>query len=155
MSTNSKVIAASKENNEKKWYHETVESKDLNYLVKEEENNIYDSNHDVNDAMENNMHHLDDDLLESPNQNDEDFGASKQNVFEFGSNKDNGRYDEDVVPIARFMDGNGLLNSKNILRDNDTHEKIVGMNGTTIDNNRDLEQDEVIPIFKSPSNVLV
>jgi len=139
---NSKVIAASKKNNEKKWYHENVELEDSDYLVEEEENDFHDFDHDANDAsnaMENDIHHLDDDLLESSNHNNEEFGAFEQNVFEFGSNEDNGRYNEDVVPIARFMDGNGLLNNKNILRGNDAHEEIAEMNGTTVDNDGDLE----------------
>jgi len=96
--------------------------------------------------MENDIHHSDDDLLESPNHNNQDFGVFEQNVFEFGSDKDNDRYDEDVVPIARFMDGNGFLNSENILQSNDVHEEIVRMNGTTIDNDGDSERDEVIPV---------
>jgi len=129
--TNFKVVAVSKENNEKKWYHENVESKDLDCLVKEEKNDFYDSDHNASDAMENDMHHADDDLLEKPNHNNE---ASEQNVFEFGSDKDNGRYNEDAIPIARFMDGNGFLNSENILRGNDAHEEIANINGTTIDN---------------------
>jgi len=108
--------------------------------IEEEENNIYDFDHDAsdaNDAMENDMHHLDNDLLKSPNQNNEDFGASKQNIFEFGSNEDNRRYDEDVVLIARFIDGNKLLNSENILWGNDAYEEIVGINGTIVDNDGD------------------
>jgi len=57
--TNSKVVAASKENDEKKWYHKNVESEDSDCLDEEEENNIYDSNYDASnvcDAMKNDMH---------------------------------------------------------------------------------------------------
>lgn len=132
-----------------------MEWEDLDYRIEEEENNIHDFDHaasdasDASDAMENDMHHSSDDLLKSPNQNNEDFRAFEQYVFEFGSDKDNGTYDEDVVPIARFMDG-----SENILRGNDAHEKIAGMNETTLDNDGDPKQDEVIPILESLSNVL-
>jgi len=46
------------------------------------------------------------------------------------------------------------LNSENILQGNDVHEKIAGMNGTTVNKDGDPEQDELIPILESPSNVL-
>jgi len=134
-----------------------MELEDSDYHVEEEENDFYDSNHDASDAsdaMDNDIHHLDDDLLENPNHNNEDFGAFEQNIFKFESNEDNGRYDEDVIPIARFMDGNGFFSSKNILWGNDAHEEITGMNGTIVDNDGDPKQDELIPILESPSNVL-
>ena len=159
--TNSKVVAASKENDEKKWYEENVESEDSDCLVEEEENDMYDSDgessdaSDANDAMENNMHHVDEDVLESPNRDNEDLGAFERDVFEFASDEDNGRHDEDELPLARFLNGDRLLNSENILRDTDGgHVKMVGMNGTTIDNGGECKIDEQTPIPKSPSNAL-
>jgi len=75
---NSKVLATLKENDEKKWYRENMESEDLKGPILEDKDGEV-GEPIFNDwyAMNYNMYKSDDETIESLNWNDDDFGVNR------------------------------------------------------------------------------
>ena len=151
--TNSKVLSTSKERDEKKWYHENVESEDSEEPSSEDEDG--EPVLDDREAMSNDLENVDDETFRSLNRNNEGFGINRLGVFDYQSDEDNCAYDEDVTPISRFLDGTGALTSKNIIAEKeDTRVQLADENGTMDVNDATLQTDEVIAFLNSPSTSL-
>ena len=151
--SNSKVVAASKEHDEKKWYEENMESEDSEApSLDDEDGEDGEPVFDDGDDTDYNTDNVYDETLGSPNWNNEDVGVIPRDVYEFQSDEDNCGVDEDVPPIGRYVNGTGYLSSQNILADTeDTHVQVAKTNVATFVNDETPLMDEVIRIPKSPS----
>jgi len=138
--TSSKVIAASKENDEKKWYHENAELEDSKVPILEDldgedmgsqevDGDDYSDNgedgkpiFDDKDAMNDDMYNFDDEVFESPNQNDGDLEVNGRNEYDLPSDEDNCGYGEGIPSIAKYVNGSGFMSNRNLLANKkDTH----------------------------------
>ena len=152
--TNSKVVGASKNKDEKKWYRDNVDYESSNAGSDAED--IDDGPHPLDqldeDDEDNDMDNLHDKTYHSPNPTNGGWRGNNTSIYDFQSDEENDGYDEDEPHIARFVDGSGFLNSESILsQKEDAFVEIVEADGTTLLDGGDGSTDEGIHICQSPS----
>ena len=126
--TNLKVVSASKENDEKKWYNENVDSEDSDAPMSGEEDSPSHIECDEGTSIEGGNDDRDvnvmDHFCSSPNWRTKDIRPNAREAFEFVSDDDDLRKDVDLPSLARCVDGSGFLNSENILSEKKTNGNI-------------------------------
>jgi len=114
--TKSKVVAASKKKDEKKWYKDNVESEASDAEFDEED--VEDGPHLLDgDGKDNDMYNWNfhGEMVRSPIGTNEEFRGNNTDTYNFHSDEDNDVGGFEVLSIVRCMDGIGYLNSENIL----------------------------------------
>ena len=161
MYTNSRVLAASKEKDEKKWNLENAPLEDAELEESEGSNAEDESNKDdeeeegvdVDGNEENeqeaseddpifneeedingNTYNLGGESFERGNMYDENMGNNDRDKYDFLPDDNHCGNDEGVPSIVRFVDGSGFLSSNNVLNTNkeDTNVQRAAPIGTTI-----------------------
>ena len=115
--TNSKVVATSKNKDEKKWYKDNVdsESSEAGSDTEDVDNEPHPLDRLDGDVEDNDMHNWHDETYYSPNRTNEGGRDNDRGIYEFQSDKENDGYGEDIPHIARFVDGSWYMNSETIL----------------------------------------
>ena len=111
--TNSRLLADGKLTDEKRWYAENLEVEDPQ--ARESENSgdsiASSTGHGANYAME----HIGEDVDSGPPLGTTDFHRDFSNEYDFTDDDIAGENDDDLLPIARYLNGDGMVSSKNIL----------------------------------------
>jgi len=66
---------------------------------------------DDEDAINDNMYNSNDEMFESPNQNNEDLEVNGRGDYNFLLDEDNCRYGKGIPSIAKFVDGSSFMSS--------------------------------------------
>ena len=112
--TNSRLLANGKLTDEKRWYAENLELED--YQARESENSgdsaTYSTSHNANYAPQHLEEDVDSGLRIATTNLYHDLGSE----YDFPDDDIAEENDTDLLPMARYLNGDGLLNSQNILQ---------------------------------------
>ena len=111
--TNSKVLTMSKEKDEKKSYHDNVDSKDWDGPISKNEDDMQVNNdiHIINDGIED----ADVEMFGSLFCGNEDYGGNGVDENDFPFDEDHDEVHEGILAIAWFCDGNEYIRSENVV----------------------------------------
>jgi Protein of unknown function (DUF 659)/hAT family C-terminal dimerisation region len=111
--TNSKLLANGKLTDEKRWYAENLDLEDPQVL--ESDNSEYSHNSSTSVHANYDAEHLDDDIDSGPQLGTTNIHNASINEYDFSDDDVVGEEVDGLLPIARFVNGDGMVNSNIIL----------------------------------------
>ena len=111
--TNSKLLANAKLTDEKRWYAENVDLEDPQPRESDDPEYYHDSSSGAIPDLE--AMHLDDDIAWSPPLTIDNVHDVPINEYDFIDDDVLVEKEDDLLPIARYLNGDGMVNSDNIL----------------------------------------
>lgn len=168
--SNSKVVVASKEKDEKKWYRKNVDSEEseagsgsedeVPFTVANGEDASDDDLDNINDETNSDSDKDDEDLgVDQGLGGNEDFGGNGVDPYEFQDDDDYNGLDENLPSIGRYVGRSDFIRSANIKLergdvDIDINIDVPNVNGTTNHNVEGGGLDEGIQNLLIPSTTM-